>query len=576
MRHPLRLVIAILGLLYTLSLSHGLPHRFVPDDTAVKCALHIAADLADGESPLPLIQRAVPPAGSYTTYPYLLPYLDLVAIGVRYAAGRLVGEWSSAAAFREVLFEDASLAWLPARWVTVLLALLLPLALSRATRELGRGRVEAALAALLGGSSLLVVQYVHTSRPWAPLVALVALTLAASLRLRRRGGRQDVALAFVCAGLAAAVHPAGLVAFGLPVLAGMIYRLPFSKLLLGASAGGLICALVGYPYLLVYGRDAAVGALMSPSVAGSIQLGGQAFSFDLLGGGQAATVIYSWIGYDPVLLCLGFGAFFGFRKTWGKSWWLVAFPCIAWTALFLSYDGAHVRYFIPAVPFLAIGAGPALAFLMRGGKASQILALGLLAFPLVQAARLDQLMGRLDTRTEAAVAIESLSSSRDVIAVDHQGSYYAPPLQSTSASLEKIESFVPLTSSERRHLSQVATGVAEDSPWARHLVPVSRFWVFDSYYPSDYILAETGLDLGSFFREHGVTMYVQIDRFPDEQRRQPVTDLLAERGELIYALSPTGSHPPSTAALPTDLAFPLVDLWKAFRPGPWVRVWKLN
>ncbi|MED5331017.1 MAG: hypothetical protein VX916_06965, partial [Planctomycetota bacterium] len=184
--------------------------------------------------------------------------------------------------------------------------------------------------------------------------------------------------------------------------------------------------------------------------------------------------------------------------------------------------------------------------------------------------------GRLDTRTEAAVAIESLSSSRDVIAVDHQGSYYAPPLQSTSASLEKIESFVPLTSSERRHLSQVATGVAEDSPRARHLVPVSRFWVFDSYYPSDYILAETGLDLGSFFREHGVTMYVQIDRFPDEQRRQPVTDLLAERGDLIYALSPTGSHPPSTAALPTDLAFPLVDLWKAFRPGPWVRVWKLN
>ena len=103
MRRPLALVLVIVAALYAAALDHGMPHRFVPDDSAVKAALGIAQRMKEDG---PLVERLVPPSGTYTTYPYLLPYAHLGAIGVRYVAGRATGEWGSANQFADVLYDE--------------------------------------------------------------------------------------------------------------------------------------------------------------------------------------------------------------------------------------------------------------------------------------------------------------------------------------------------------------------------------------------------------------------------------------------------------------------------------------
>ncbi|HZL99611.1 MAG TPA: hypothetical protein VFD43_05090, partial [Planctomycetota bacterium] len=162
MRHPLPIVLAVIAPLLLLSLGHGLPERYVPDDHSVRCALGIARDL--GNPDLPRLSALVPPSGQYTTYPYLLAYLDLAAVAVVYAGGRLTGAWAGAGEFGEAVFADPTLAWLPARAIVALLSLALPLAVYRAARRLGESKAGAALAALLGGSSLLMVHGAHVER----------------------------------------------------------------------------------------------------------------------------------------------------------------------------------------------------------------------------------------------------------------------------------------------------------------------------------------------------------------------------------------------------------------------------
>jgi hypothetical protein len=151
---------------------------------------------------------------------------------------------------------------------------------------------------------------------------------------------------------------------------------------------------------------------------------------------------------------------------------------------------------------------------------------------------------------------------------------YGPQLEPTAASVIAIESHVWTTRRERRRVDLAAAGLP-DPPEARFLVPVGRFWQFDSYYPTDFRDGDP-LSLGDWMDAWEITHYVQVDRLPDEARRQPVTDTLAARGALLAELSPTGTSPPNEAALPTEMAFPLTQLWCAERPGPWIRCWRVE
>ena len=574
MRHPLHVVLPLVAVLLLLGLDHGLPHRYVPDDSVVKCALGMARDAGGGE--LGLAQALVPPSGKYTTYPYLLPYLSLGAVGARYVVGRITGEWGGAGEFAESVFDDPTPAWFAVRLLFALITLALPWAVYRAARELDRDRAEAGVAALLAGTSLLVVQYAHTTRPWAPMVTFGALALTFTLRLRRRRDGRAAAGAFGFAALAGASHPAGLAALGIPVLGALLFRLRPSVTITGLVLSLALLLGLGFPYLVVHGEDTGQGVIESADEAG-VQIGGQAFDPTAFGGRHAAKTARSWLGYEPVLVLAGFVGLWRLRRRDGRAWWLLGPPAAAFAVAFLLYDGTHVRYLMPTTPFLALGAAAALREAARRvpGRAPKLLLAAVVALPLVQAARLDVLLSRTDTRTLAVELALAASSEDDVLAVDGFGSYYGPPLTPSSASLLAVMDKVPLNRSEQRILQRADAGLPEPET-ARHVFPVGRFYRFDSYYPTDYLQPDAPRDLQSVFEEWSVTVYVQVDRLPDEARRQPITDMLAWWGELVGELSPTGRRAPALAELPTDMAFPLTDLWTYERPGPWIRVWRIR
>ena len=572
MKRPLLLALVVVAPLMLLSLGHGLPQRYVPDDHSVRCALGIARDL--GNPDLSRLSALVPPSGQYTTYPYLLAYLDLAAVAVVYVGGRLLGAWAGAGAFGEAVFADATLAWLPARLISVALSLLLPLAVYRCARRLGRGKPAAALAALLGGSSLLMVHGAHVERPWAPVAAFTAVTLAASLRLRRRRRVRDVVLACLPAGLAAATHPIGVLAFGLPALAALLWRPRLPALLAGPAAGLLLAVLVGYPYLLVYQQDTGRGAIAGQLEATEVvDIGGQAFALDRFHGRVLGRTLRGWFGYEPVLLALGLLGLPGLaRAARGRGASLLVVPPLFLAVLFLAYDGTHVRYLMPATAFLALSAAALLQRLAGRGGAARLAAAALVAVPLLQAARLDLVLGRTDTRTLAALELPAVIPPGERVAIDG----YAPPLRPTAASVDAIDELVWTTRTEVRALDLARAGVPEPAD-ARDLIPVGRFWRFDSYYPDDHELGPPQ-ELGAWMDEWAIRWYVQVDRLPDDERRRPVTELTARRGRLVSVRSPArdGVSVPHEALLPAEMLFPLTELWRTARPGPLIRCWRIE
>jgi len=573
MTHPLRVVMLVVAALLFLSLGHGLPQRYVPDDHAVKCALGMARDLGEGK--VGTLEALVPPSGQYTTYPYLLPYANLAAISATYALGRVTGRWHGAGEFAEAVFDDPGIAWFGARLVSALLTLLLPLATYRAARCLDWSRGRAAVAALLAGTSLLAVQYAHTERPWAPMAAFGACALWASLRLRQRHRVRDVAFAFICAALSASTHPVGALFFGVVALALFHWRPGAWPVIAGLAAGLIVLFCVGFPYLLVYGADTGKGQIAGQLDAGApVDIGGQAFDLSALRGNFALSTARTWFGYDPVLVAVGLLGLAGLWRTRRDAARVVlCLPALGIVVLFLAYDGTHVRYLLPAVPFLALGAAWALGELVsaRMGmpRTRAALAAAALALPLCQAARLDLVLGREDTRTRAARELQALIGPTAVVCLDG----YGPPLQPTPASLRKLQPLVWINRQEERVLELESAG-QPTPPEARALVPISRFWKFDSYYPTDFLAGAGPLAFGDFLRDWNVEYYVQVDRRPDEARRAPVTEWNAAHGQLVYELSPTGYSPPSEAALPTDMAFALVQLWRYEEPGPWIRCWR--
>jgi hypothetical protein len=383
---------------------------------------------------------------------------------------------------------------------------------------------------------------------------------------------RDTLFAWLAAALAMSTHPVGVLAFGLPALASWLWRPGLRRALVSAVAGLAMTMLVGYPHYLVYRKDTGRGAIAGQlGNDEAVELGGQAFDFGRFGAERLDEMLVAWAGYEPVLLVCGLLGLFALRRraSDGRSW-LVLVPVAALALLFLPYDGAHVRYLMPATAFLALGAAHLLCrWAARPGPA-RVAAVLLLALPLVQAARLDLLLGRADTRELAAHSLPDLLPADARVALDG----YGPQLEPTAASVIAIESHVWTTRRERRRVDLAAAGLP-DPPEARFLVPVGRFWQFDSYYPTDFRDGDP-LSLGDWMDAWEITHYVQVDRLPDEARRQPVTDTLAARGALLAELSPTGTSPPNEAALPTEMAFPLTQLWCAERPGPWIRCWRVE
>jgi hypothetical protein len=307
-----------------------------------------------------------------------------------------------------------------------------------------------------------------------------------------------------------------------------------------------------------------------------VEIGGQPFSPTLLSGARLGAVGRSWLAYDPVLVLAGLLGLVLLLRGPLRPWALVLVvaPALCFAAVFLLYDGSHVRYLLPASLLLAPGAAALLAALSRRGPLGGLLALALVALPLVQAARLDWLLGREDTRSVAARELPALIPADAVVAVDGMGSQYGPPLVPRAGPLRRVAALgLWLNRTEQRVLDSDDAGLPQP-PEARRLLPIGRFWQYDSYYPGDYLPGPPE-SLADWMDAWDVDVYVQVDRVPDPARRQPVTTFTGSRGSLMYSVSPTGSDDPDAAELPTDMSFALTQLWRYERPGPWIRAWRI-
>lgn len=566
----LLLLFLLASLLRFAPIRHGLPATaYVPDSHIVRGALGMAKD-----------KELVPPAGAYTSYPYLLPYLLLPIYGAEYAAGRVTGAWAGAGEFGMRLLEQPELAHLPARLLVALLGALTPWLIFRAARSMGLDR-GAWIAAWLVATGTLHVHFSVQERPWVPMSFFLALAAAGAAAHVARGGLRALSLSAVAAGLAFATHQGGLLALGIPGLAALLGPGGWTGRALGRRAGaaalvlalfGVVSLSLGHPYLLVHGK-AAAEHVSGGLPGGEIEVGGQAFAYRFRYESMKA-MSRAFLGYDPALVVLALpGLWFALRRRAALPATLWA---LGWGAIFLTNFNDHVRYLLPLAVLLAPAAGFA-GERLAATSAGRVLLAPLLLLPLVQSARLGVLLRRPDTRAEAA---ERLAGAPGRVALD----VYGPDVPLDLASLELIAGWRPLYAREAHRAELLRAGVTPRDGAGLSAVRLEDLFDYDARTHGSSIkpgLDLPGTDPSAILRALGVTRVLLVDRNPGDgfppfpidptppEEGKPKLAPLALDEEPLWRIDPArGAPPPREARLPTELAFPLFSLWQVEQPGP--------
>ena len=300
-------ILAVALAALAVGLWHGLPQVYVPDTHIIRNALGMAKT-----------RDLWPPAGTYSTYPYLLAYLLLPVYGLTYLAGRATGAYGSAGEFGRRVVDDPTLVYMEGRLLVVFFGLAAVFYLYRTARRLNLSAKEAAGAALLLALNPLFVQFGHQARPWVPLVAGIAFTMYHAAGIALHGRKRDTLLAVAGAGLTAAMHQVGAVALILPLAATLgcrgkeafsfkgLWRLSCMIMLFDCTA-----------FFLGYGHRVFGGPPLEVIETGraALDLGGQKIVFGMFSGGLAWKMMKALFGYDPVGVLAGtvglcYGIFF--------------------------------------------------------------------------------------------------------------------------------------------------------------------------------------------------------------------------------------------------------------------------
>ena len=329
---------------------HGLPQVYVPDTHIIRNALGMAKTM-----------DLWPTTGTFSTYPYLLAYLLLPVYGITYAVGRVTGMYGSADDFGRAVIEDPSLVYMEARVMIAVFGVVAVYYLYRTARRLSLTPAVSAGASLFLAFNPLFVQLGHHSRPWIPIIAGICFTLYHSAGICLLSRKRDYFLASLGAGLTFAMHQVGGIALIIPVAAHM--ALQGRRLLsLGSIAKGVaIVLLFGIFALLAgYGHNLFGGAAVDvmPTDESNFELGGQKVVLSLFTFRDMWKTVYSLFGYDPVCITLGLvGLLWGmFRRGFkGLRFALLMYSGFV-LAFFLAYNNRHIRYLLPVVPALALGA----------------------------------------------------------------------------------------------------------------------------------------------------------------------------------------------------------------------------
>ncbi len=549
-------------------LKHGGERGYVPDAHMVRQALGMARD-----------RDLAPPVGKYSTYPNLVPYVAIPFLGVQYVAGTWRGEWKDPKEYGDYLLEHPQRAAWILRIIVAAFGALTVWVVYRAALAAGL-HSGAWAASWLVATGLLHLQLSTHERPWVPVVFFVALSAWAAIVYATSARTLHLALSGIAAGLSFACHQSGALAIGIPFLAWLLGPLGWSPVALRQRlVGGVLAVagflafgiLIGHPYLLVHGatpQDAVVG-----QGAADASFGGMSANFGVRWD-SLARLAPAVFGYDPIVVVLGIvGLAFALRDRRLRP---VMLFTIAWTAFFLVNPSDHVRYLLPVTVLLALPAGLLVERWLAQpfGKFAVPL---VLAVPLVQALRFDQLLHRPDTRAIAEGKLAALAPGQRV-AIDRYGPYVDLDLQG-SIVLERVRATCQkqLRPRELYRKLALADGRAHGGIDA---VRVEELFDFDERADSievrPCLAAEMGSDPLAVLRRIGVTHLLVVDRRPADG---PASLFLRDPANLrtVWSVDPSASpgRAASEAFLPTEMDFPLTGLWTVIRPGPLLRLIEL-
>ncbi len=589
--HRLRRPLLTLGLLVLVSLflrlwpvGHGFPTTaYVPDTHVVKSALGMAKD-----------KDPVPPVGRYSTYPNLLPYTLLPVYAGQYALGRATGDWGGVGEYRARILEEPARVHRPARILVALLGALTPLVVLGAGRAMGLG-VGAWVAAWLVATGLLHVQFSTQERPWAPMVLFLALAAWPAARYVTCGRVRDLYLSGLAAALSFCCHQSGLLALGItgiawalgaPGWSGAALREGLRRGVVCVGLFGVLSLALGHPYYLVHGlvstEQVAAGDAMG---ANAISIGGQAFVFQF----RAETfrkLATAFVGYDPLVVLLGIaGLGLALRRRAALPPTLFA---LGWALLFLSNQGDHTRYLLPLAVLLAWPAGLA-AERLWSHRPARALLLCALALPLVQALRLGWVLRQEDTRTLAAERLASENPGASV-GVDMWG----PELPLSAKALERLAAHRDLGGREKHRLEYYGVEAVPPGPAGLDAFPMEAIFDYALRFQSSSVepeeVALLSEDPTVALQRLGLDHVLLVDRIPGDGSPpillDPATEAFDEGGRPVPKMAPLrlaggplwtiepGSGA-SDGSLPTELSFPLTQLWQVERPGPKLTLYRL-
>ncbi len=567
-------------------IQHGKPDNYLPDTHIVRNAL----GMAQAKNP-------VPPAGRYSTYPYLLSYTLLPVYASQYALGRAQGDWQGPGEFGHRVLQEPWRAHLPARIVFALLASLAPLLVFLGLRRCGLG-VGAWWGAFFMATCLLHVHHSVQERPWAPLITFLCGCAWACAAAVQSGRYRYLVWAGIWAGLAVATHQAGLPAPLMPAIAWLLMGKSFrgeelkTRLRFGftcAVAFLLVALLLGYPYLLVHGPPSGDQVVMNQHLQDVQHVGL---------GGQSTVIGIRWatfphltrilVGYDPALVVLGLaGLLFAMQSRAARP--IIIFALL-WAAFFLTNFNDHARYLLPLAAGLTWAAGFTSEILWRKPWGKVLLgAFALLA--LVQVGRFTQVMRATDTRQLMHAQLATLPGPMD-LAIDLHG----PILPLDLASLDRIEQLRELYT--RESFRKVLLTEGADLGQAFHALPLQEIVGMNPRERSSWLhqvaREKYGADdLHSVLDAEGITHVLLADSTPGDPRTPALTDALPAleptgAGRAMHGEGPMPKLPPlefleaplleispsrigrglASARLPMVMDFPLVDLWTVERPGP--------
>lgn len=574
-----------LGLLVVLPLflrlwpiQHGFPTTaHVPDTHIVRSALGMAKD-----------KHPVPPVAKYSTYPNLLPYMLLPVYAADFGIRRVTGQIAGKGEYEKLLKEKPATAHLPARILVALFGALTPLVVFGAARAMGLG-VGAWFAAWLVASGLLHVQFSTHERPWVPMVFFLALTAWPAALYGKSGAARHLFLAGIAAALSFSCHQSGLFALGLCGAAWLLGPLGWSgaalkeRLRVGVMCVGLFLVIgiaIGHPYYLFYGMpDTSQVAAGDSMGSNAVNVGGQAWVFTVRFE-TMAKLVPAFLGYDPVLALFGAaGLLLAFAR---KEMRAVAIFTAALAALLFTGQGDHTRYLLPIGVLLTWPAGALLEKLWSGPAKYALLVV--MALPLVQALRLGHVLRQEDTR---AMAAEQLTKLEGSVAVDMWG----PELPLSMPSLERLSRFRNLTGREAHRVLYYEHDVEPPGRAGLDAFPVEAIFDYALHQGGAWIEKSDREELGTgdpteALLSLGLTHILITDRYPGDvvpilldPRVEPGGDFpkmapLRVESEPDWIVSP--GDDPVDASLPSELAFPLTQLWKVERPGPVLRLYRLK